>query len=133
MLILALALAAWSAAPAAGQAAPVPAPSCLSDWSCTIARVPLGLYVSAVDAGGRYVTLEDGSLWEIEISDRATSAGWQPEDFVGIRTIWAPRGDFDIELARVGDAEQRAAARLAGRRPAAFRTADSVPGGLAEE
>jgi hypothetical protein len=131
--ILALSLAAWSAAPAAAQAAPVPAPSCLSDWSCTLGRAPLGLYVVAVDAGGRYVTLEDGSLWEVEISDRATTGSWRADDFVGLRTIAAPRGDFDTQLARVGDDEQRAAARLAGRRPAGFRSADSVPGGLGDE
>lgn len=122
-----------SAGPAAGQTGgPVPAPSCNSDWSCTPYRAPLGLYVRAVDGGGRYVTLEDGSLWEIEISDRATSAAWRESDFVGIRTIAAPRGDFDILLTRVGDAEQKAAARLAGRREALYRSGDSPPHGLGE-
>jgi hypothetical protein len=131
---LALALSVWSAGSGAAQdAAPVPPPSCLSDWSCTAVNAPLGLYVRAVEAGGRYVTLEDGSLWEIEISDRAMTAGWQPDDFVGIRTIWAPRGDFDMLLTRAGYADQRAAGRLAGRRPVAFRSTDSLPGGLGAE
>jgi hypothetical protein len=111
-----------SAAPLAAQAAWTAAPSCLSDWSCGPNRAPLGLYVRAVEEGGRYVTLEDGSVWEVEISDRATSASWQPEDFVGIRSIAAPRGDYEHLLTRVGDLEQRAAARLAGRRAPAFRT-----------
>jgi hypothetical protein len=131
---LTLALAGAGAVPAAGQAAnPVPAPSCNADWSCTPYRAPLGLYVRAVDDGGRYVTLEDGSLWEIELPDRATTASWQTDDFVGIRTIAAPRADFDILLTRVGDAEQKAAARLAGRREAVFRSDDSAPRGLGEE
>ena len=131
---LTLGLTLAGVVPAAGQAAdPVPAPSCNSDWSCTPYRAPLGLYVRAVDGGGRYVTLEDGSLWEIEISDRATSASWREDDFVGIRTIAAPRGDFDILLTRVGDAEQKAAARLAGRRQAMYRSDDSAPRGLGEE
>jgi hypothetical protein len=133
---LSLALVLWSAAPATAQdIAPAPPPSCLSDWSCGTAsvRVPLGLYVRAVDAGGRYLTLEDGSLWEVEISDRATTGSWQPDDFVGIRTIAAPRGDFDILLTRVGDREQRAAARLAGRRNVAFRSTDSLPDGHGQE
>jgi len=124
---LALTLAALPAAPLAGQAPWTP-PSCLSDWSCGPNRAPLGLYVRAVDAGGRYVTLEDGSVWEVEISDRATSASWQADDFVGIRTISAPRGDYEHLLTRVGDLEQRAAARLAGRRAPAFRSGDALPG-----
>lgn len=119
--VLALALAAAPATPLAGQAPWNPAPSCLSDWSCGPNRAPLGLYVRAVDDGGRYVTLEDGSVWEVEISDRATSASWQPDDFVGVRSIAAPRGDYEHLLTRVGDLEQRAAVRLAGRRAPAFR------------
>jgi len=120
--VLALALAAAPATPLAGQAPWNPAPSCLSDWSCGPNRAPLGLYVRAVDDGGRYVSLEDGSVWEVEISDRATSASWQPGDFVGVRSIAAPRGDYEHLLTRVGDLEQRAAVRLAGRRAPAFRT-----------
>ncbi len=128
---LALAITVWSAAPAAAQdVAPAPPPSCLSDWSCTRVHPPLGLYVSAVEGGGRYVTLEDGSHWEIEYSDRATTAAWQADDFIGIETIWAPRGDFNILLSRVGDVEQKAAGRLAGRRAVAFRSSDSDPGGF---
>jgi hypothetical protein len=111
----------FAAGPLAAQAPWNPAPSCLSDWSCGPNRAPLGLYVRAVDEGGRYVTLEDGSVWEVEISDRATSASWQPEDFVGVRSIGAPRGDYEHLLTRVGDLEQRAAVRLAGRRPTAYR------------
>jgi hypothetical protein len=121
LALLALAVAA-SAAPLAAQAPWNPAPSCLADWSCGPNRAPLGLYVRAVDDGGRYVTLEDGSVWEVEISDRATSASWQPDDFVGVRSIAAPRGDYEHLLARVGDLEQRAAVRLAGRRASAFRS-----------
>jgi hypothetical protein len=119
--VLALALAAAPATPLAGQAPWNPAPSCLSDWSCGPNRAPLGLYVRAVDDGGRYVTLEDGSVWEVEISDRATSASWQPDDFVGVRSIAAPRGDYEHLLTHAGDLEQRAAVRLAGRRAPAFR------------
>ncbi len=127
-LIAALALAAVPFASAAGQAPWVPAPSCLSEWGCGPNRAPLGLYLRAVDAGGRYLTLEDGSVWEVEISDRATTASWQRDDFVGIRVISAPRGDYEHLLTRVGDLEQRAAARLAGRRPPSFRDDGGAPG-----
>ena len=117
-----------AATPLAAQGPIATAPSCLSDWSCGPTRPPLGLYVRAVDAGGRWVTLEDGSVWEVEISDRATTASWQPDDFVGIRHISAPRADFEHLLTRAGDLDQRAAARLAGRREAAFRLDDAPPG-----
>ena len=130
--IAALALAAAPPAPLAAQAEWSPAPSCLSDWSCGQHRTPLGLYVRTVDQGGRYVTLEDGSVWEVELSDRATSAAWAANDFVGVRHIAAPRGDYEHLLTRVGDLEQRAAARLAGRRPPAFRSDDGPPGSPVE-
>lgn len=125
--------ATYPTAPLSAQEPWAPAPSCLADWSCGPNRAPLGLYVRAVDAGGRYLTLEDGSVWEVEVSDRATTASWRPDDFVGIRHIAAPRGDYEQLLTRVGDLEQRAAARLAGRRPPAFRTQDAAPGGVPPE
>jgi hypothetical protein len=104
--------------PASAQtAAPVGIVTCVSDPLCGPFPHPVGLYVSAVEADGRYVALEDGSLWEIEIPDRATTASWQPDDFVNLTWIRAPRGDFEYLLTRVGDTEQKAAARLAGRRP----------------
>jgi hypothetical protein len=127
--VLALTLAG---APLAAQGPLASAPSCLSDWSCGPNRAPLGLYVRGVDAGGRWVTLEDGSVWEVEISDRATAASWLPEDFVSIRHISAPRGDYEHLLTRVGDLEQRAAVRLAGRRAPVYREDDTPPGAVPE-
>jgi hypothetical protein len=70
-----------------------------------------------VEEDGRYLALEDGSLWEVEISDRATTASWAADDFVNLSWIAAPRGNFEYLLTRSGSLEQRAAARLAGRRP----------------
>jgi hypothetical protein len=105
-----------SAAPLAAQTA-VPVSACDSDALCGRVPRPVGLYVRAYEEGGRYLALEDGSLWEVEISDRATTASWTPDDFVNLSWIAAPRGDFEYLLTRVGDLEQRAAARLAGRRP----------------
>jgi hypothetical protein len=130
---LALAAAVWGTAPAAAQSASPAAASCLSDWGCSDVRPPLGLYVQAVDRDGQYITLEDGSLWEVEISDRALTAGWRPRDFVGIHTIAAPRGDFEILLTRAGYSEQRAAARLAGRRDPGAGPDEPFPGDLTEE
>jgi len=104
------------AAPLAAQSA-VPIAACYPDALCGRVPRPVGLYIRAVEQDGRYLALEDGSLWEVEISDRATTASWTPDDFVNLSWIAAPRGDFEYLLTRVGDREQRVAARLAGRRP----------------
>jgi hypothetical protein len=104
--------------PAAAQtAAPVALYGCAYAPNCGPFPQPVGLYISAVEEDGRYLALEDGSLWEVEISDRATSASWLADDFVNLSWIAAPRGDFEYLLTRVGDLEQKAAVRLAGRRP----------------
>jgi hypothetical protein len=115
-LPIALALALPMGAPLAAQSA-VPIAACESDALCGRVPRPVGLYIRAVEEDGRYLALEDGSLWEVEISDRATTASWTPDDFVNLTLISAPRGDFEYLLTRAGYREQRAAARLAGRRP----------------
>jgi hypothetical protein len=113
--VLALALAAL---PAAAQTAePVALYGCAYGPHCGPFPQPVGLYIAAVEQDGRYLALEDGSLWEVEIPDRATTASWVQDDFVNLSWIAAPRGDFQYLLTRVGDLEQRAAVRLAGRRP----------------
>jgi hypothetical protein len=105
-----------SAAPLAAQSSvPAALAACDSDALCGRVPRPVGLYIRAVEDDGRYLILEDGSRWEVEISDRATTGSWVPDDFVNLSFIWAPRGDFEYLLTRVGDLDQRAAARLAGR------------------
>lgn len=103
--------------PAAAQSAPAVLAGCQNDALCGLVPRPVGLYVSAVEEGGRYLVLEDGSRWEVEISDRATTASWAADDFLNLSWIAAPRGDYEYLLRRVGDLEQKAAARLAGRGP----------------
>ncbi len=107
-LPIALTLALGAAPLAAQSAEPVMLAACSADALC-------GSYVRAVEDDGRYLILEDGTRWEVEISDRATTGSWVPDDFVNLSLIHAPRGDFDYLLTRVGDLEQKAAARLAGR------------------
>jgi hypothetical protein len=82
-------------------------------------RHPAGFDIQAVTEDGRYVTLQNGSVWEVEISDRATTGSWQAGDFVGIRRIWAPRNGYDWLLTKTENVEQPAAVKLAGRRPPA--------------
>ena len=75
-------------------------------------RLPVGFTVTAVSDDGRYVTLKDGRTWEVDISDRATTGSWVVGDFVGMRMISAPRGDYEWLLIRRGDLDQQAAVRL---------------------
>jgi len=82
-------------------------------------RPPAGFDIHAVTEGGRYVTLQNGSVWEVEISDRATTASWQAGTFVGIQRIWAPRNGYDWLLTRTENVDQLAAVKLVGRRRAA--------------
>jgi hypothetical protein len=82
-------------------------------WNCYSVVLPYGLYVREVTDGGSFVTLEDGSVWEIRLPQRPVASSWQPGDFVRLRTIAAPVQNFDILLTH-GDSD-RAEARLAGR------------------
>jgi hypothetical protein len=111
--LVALVLALPLATPVVAQSA-VSVATCESDTRCGQVPRPIGLYVTGVEEDGRYLVLEDGSRWEVEISDRATTAS-VAEDFVNLSWIAAPRGDFEYLLSRVGNVEQQAAARLAGR------------------
>jgi hypothetical protein len=90
--------------------------SCLSDWACGAVRAPLGFEVRAVADDGRYLTLEDGSLWEVDISDRATTAAWQSGQFVAVHPIFAPRDGYEWLLTRTENVDQQVAVKLIGRR-----------------
>jgi hypothetical protein len=102
-----------AAAPLAAQAPAEEPVTCVRP--CDRVPRPVGQYVQGVDLGGRYVTLQDGSVWEVEYQDRATVASWTSEDFVRISFISAPLGDFEYLFTRAGDLDQHAAARLHGR------------------
>lgn len=84
------------------------------DWHCYRIALPLGLTIREVTDDGSFVTLEDGSVWEIRLPQRPVASSWQPGDFVQLKTVWAPVDRFETLLAR-GDAD-RAEARLAGRK-----------------
>jgi hypothetical protein len=100
-------------APLAVQGPAVEPIACLGP--CDRVPRPVGEDVRGVEGGGRYVTLEDGSVWEVEYSDRATAASWTADDFVRLSWIAAPRGDFEYLLTRAGEVDQHAAARLHAR------------------
>ena len=96
---------------AQGQPVAPQLPGCT--WNCYNVVLPYGLYVREVIDGGSYVTLEDGSVWEIRMPQRPVASSWVPGDFVQLKTILAPVDNFEILLAH-GDYD-KAEARLAGR------------------
>ena len=89
-------------------------PSCTADWACGSFRPPLGFFVDTVEGGGRYVTLEDGTIWEVQLDHRATVDGWEPGTFVRVHHIAAPTRDYEWLFTKA-DRPGRAAARLVGR------------------
>jgi hypothetical protein len=111
--VLALTLAGRAAAQAqsASPAGSSDAVGC--GQHCYRVALPLGLYVREVIEDGRYVMLEDGSVWEIRLSQRPVASSWRTGDFVQLKTIWAPVDRFEMLLAH-GD-NDKAEARLAGR------------------
>ena len=59
-------------------------------------RPPAGFDIQDVTEGGRYVTLQNGTAWEVEISDRATTAPWERA------TSWASVGSGPRGMATTG-------------------------------
>ena len=114
LLPLSAVLLVLAAAPASAQTA---TPARVSAWVSYDVMLPYGLHVRTVTDGGSFVTLEDGSIYEIRMPQRPVASSWQPGDFVVLKSIGAPVGNFEILLSH-GDSD-RAEARLVGRqRPA---------------
>ena len=113
--VLTLAFAAYTTTEVVAQTQATPAsqpPGCLIN--CFRVLLPYGLYVREVTDGGSYVTLEDGSVWEIRLPQRPVASSWKAGDFVVLTNISAPVSNFDILLSH-GDSD-RAEARLVGRK-----------------
>jgi hypothetical protein len=110
LLSAVLLLASAGAATAQTQSGPQ-TPGCT--WNCYSVVLPYGLHVREVTDGGSFVTLEDGSIWEIRLPQRPVASSWRPGDFVQLKTISAPIDRYEILLAH-GD-HDRAEAKLVGR------------------
>jgi hypothetical protein len=73
-----------------------------------------GHLIQSVTAGGQFVTLEDGSRWEVEPSVQFKTADWQPDAPVTVRPS-RPAGPYSYELVNTQD-DEGALARLMPRR-----------------
>jgi len=63
-----------------------------------------GHLLRSVSEDGRYVTLEDGSVWEIEPSVRFQTADWQPQAPISVRTGRGMDG-YTYEIVNTQDDE----------------------------
>ena len=64
-----------------------------------------GHIVRAVSADGRYVTLEDGSRWEVAPKDRYQTAEWDVSAAVTVRTLPGEENGFGYELTNTSTDE----------------------------
>ena len=69
-----------------------------------------GHRLRAVSQDGRYVTLEDGSRWEIHPRDRFRTIDWEPDVSISVRTTRAEDG-YAYEVVNTND-DDGAMARL---------------------
>ena len=95
------------AAPAA-QATPTTA-------SSAYAGLGGGHFVRAVSGDGRYVTLEDGSRWEIAPQDWYQTVDWEASANVAVRTFPQPENGFGYQLTNTTIDEGVAANYLPSR------------------
>jgi hypothetical protein len=93
----------------------VPSLACSANWFCGSPWPPVGFYVDTVSDDGRYITLEDSTIWEVQSTDRAGAAGWERDNFVQVHRVAAPNGDYEWLFTNVTQQDWRAAVRLAGR------------------
>ena len=73
--------------------------------------VPPGARLSALERGGDFVRLEDGSRWQVNLPDRPRVAAWRTGQWITIRRVPSVSDGYDLEL-RNGTEGTRALARL---------------------
>jgi hypothetical protein len=84
-------------------------------WSCGSVWPSIGLYVDSVSEDGRYLTLEDSTIWEVQPTDRSGAAGWKRDNFVQVHRVAGPNSDYGLLFTNVSQQDWHAAVRLAGR------------------
>jgi hypothetical protein len=78
---------------------------------------PFGEQLDSASAGGRFVTLADGTWWEVAPSDRTATDVWQAGDYLAVHPAPAPsatpRATYDVLLLN-STTGRRVAARFIG-------------------
>jgi hypothetical protein len=105
-----LACALAIAIAAAGCASHRPSAASASAFAADAARAPeytalgSGHLLRTVTGGGRFLTLEDGSRWDVLPSDQFNSADWNPDDTITVRPARAD-DEFTYELLNTTEDE----------------------------
>ena len=73
-----------------------------------------GHWIKEVSGNGAYITLEDGSLWEVNEIDRVDTSIWLAVTNITVLTSKEPIGQFRYELLNTDDGE-KALARYLGK------------------
>lgn len=113
-----------------GAVAEVAGGPCVSSRPRARALRDGAMLCDAVD-GGSFLTLEDGTMWEVYLPDRPTSVTWRPGDFVLLREDPAPvtvAGEsygFQLDDGTRGRVRARYAGRVAASGAAAPETPDA--------
>jgi hypothetical protein len=65
-----------------------------------------GHWIKEVSSNGAYITLEDGSLWEVNVIDRIDTAIWLPISNITVIVAKNSIGSFQYELVNTDDGEK---------------------------
>ena len=77
-----------------------------ADGSASYPGVGSGHWISSNDSDGAVITLEDGSMWQINSVDQADTALWLPITDITIVRAKSPIGDYKYELIDTEDDEK---------------------------
>ena len=89
-------------------------PKAAGDGATRYAALGSGHVLREVTPDGRYVTLEDGSRWEVHPRDRFQTADWEISANMAVRTTRAEDA-YEYELVNT-QADEGVLARFAPRR-----------------
>ena len=71
-----------------------------------------GHWIKSKSGNGAYITLEDGSVWEVESIDRIDTALWLPISDITVLLAPSPVGDYRYQLINTEDGEKALAKYL---------------------
>ena len=105
-IVVALGVAAASGTSACQRQPPTtrPDPAPARDQAPAYTAFGSGHLLREVTEEGRYITLEDGSRWEVKPSDQFQSVDWQPQASMTVRVARGENG-FNYELLNTTDDE----------------------------
>jgi len=76
-----------------------PAPQSAPPLAAAGAVIKTGLSVQDIRGGNRFVSLSDGSMWDVYAADRGETSVWRIQDPVYVRTATTPvSGGYDREI-----------------------------------